>query len=68
MFEDVRDYGIKVSTIMPGYVETALTAPLNLNANHMIQPEDVADAVQYIVNASNTCCPTEIVLRPQRRP
>ena len=68
MYEDVRDYGIKVSTIMPGFVETGLTSNLKLNANNMLQPDDVADAVQYVLSASASCCPTEIVLRPQLRP
>lgn len=68
MFEDVRDFGIKVATIMPGFVETNLTAELDLNASNMLQPNDVADAVQYILTASASCCPTEIVLRPQQRP
>ncbi|MGR8921126.1 MAG: SDR family oxidoreductase [Gammaproteobacteria bacterium] len=68
LYEDVRDYGIKVSTIMPGYVDTALTEGLDLVAGNMIRPEDVADSVAYVLSASANCCPTEIVLRPQRRP
>lgn len=68
MYEDVRDYGIKVSTIMPGFVETDLTDGLGLQANKMIQPQDVAASVEYVLSASAYCCPTEIVLRPQMRP
>jgi NADP-dependent 3-hydroxy acid dehydrogenase YdfG len=68
MYEDVREHGIKVSTIMPGFVDTGMTSTLDLNSNHMIQPNDVADAVQYVLSASSTCCPTEIILRPQARP
>ncbi|MEM7465640.1 MAG: SDR family oxidoreductase [Pseudomonadota bacterium] len=68
MYEDVREHGIKVCTIMPGFVDTGLTQDLGLNAAAMIQPSDIADAVQYIVSASSNCCPTEIVIRPQQRP
>ncbi len=68
MYEDVRDYGIKVSTIMPGFVETGLTSELNLNAGNMIRPDDVAEAVQFVLSASATCWPTEIGLVPQLRP
>lgn len=68
MFEDVRDYGIKVSTLMPGFVDTDLTQGLGLNPDHMIGADDVADAVQYVLSASARVCPTEIVLRPQLRP
>tara|TARA_R110001599_G_C12272072_1_gene661610 strand:+ start:7245 stop:7943 length:699 start_codon:yes stop_codon:yes gene_type:complete len=68
MYEDVRDHGIKVSSIMPGFVNTSLTGDMGLNSGNMITPEDVADAVEYVVSSSPTCCPTEIVLRPQLRP
>jgi NADP-dependent 3-hydroxy acid dehydrogenase YdfG len=68
LYEDVRDHGIKVSTIMPGFVETAMTSAYDFNAAHLIQPDDVADAVEYVLNSSAGCCPTEIVIRPQKRP
>lgn len=68
MYEDVREHGIKVSTIMPGFVETELTENMGMQANKMIQPEDVAASVEYVLSASAYCCPTEIVLRPQMRP
>lgn len=68
LFEDVREHGIKVSTIMPGFVDTALTASLGKEAARMIQPDDVADAVEFVLAASTTCCPTEVVIRPQRQP
>ncbi|MEM8562199.1 MAG: SDR family oxidoreductase [Pseudomonadota bacterium] len=68
LYEDVREYGIKVSAIMPGFVNTALTAGAGLDVSKMIQPEDVADAVRYVLSSSAACCPTEIVLRPQSSP
>lgn len=68
LYEDVRDFGIKVSTIMPGFVSTPLTASLGKQAENMIQADDIADSVDYILRASPSCCPTEIVIRPQLRP
>jgi NADP-dependent 3-hydroxy acid dehydrogenase YdfG len=68
LFEDVREYGIKVSSIMPGFVDTALTAGLGKRTDRMIRSEDVADAVAYVLASSANCCPTEIVLRPQMAP
>ncbi len=68
LFEDVREAGIKVSTIMPGFVETDLTAGLELDARKMIRASDVAEAVVYVLGTSAACCPTEIVIRPQRAP
>jgi len=68
LYEDVRDFGVKVSSIMPGFVATDLTEGMGMNANQMIHPDDVADSVQYVLSASASACPTEIVLRPQLRP
>ena len=68
LYEDVREHGIKVSTIMPGFVKTDLTAKIGLQSKNMIQPDDVADAVAYVLSTSASCCPTEIVIRPQQRP
>lgn len=68
LFEDVREHGVKVSTIMPGFVATDMTAPLGKDAGRMIRPDDIADAVVYVLSASPACCPTEIVIRPQRQP
>jgi len=68
MFEDVRDQGIKVSTIMPGFVETDLTRELGMDNQRMIRPDDIADSIEYVLSVSTNCCPTEIVLRPQFRP
>lgn len=68
MYEDVRDLGVKVSAIMPGFVATELTDGMGMNSGHMIRAEDVADAVHYVLGTSANVCPTEIVLRPQLRP
>lgn len=68
LFEDVREHGVKVSTIMPGFVATDMTAPLGKDHERMIRPDDIADAVVYVLSASTACCPTEIVIRPQRQP
>ena len=68
MFEDIRGFDIKVSAIMPGYVDTDLTSNIGRNKKRMIFPEDVAAAVDFVIQSSPNCCPTEIVLRPQRAP
>ena len=68
LFEDVREFGIKVSSIMPGFVKTSLTAGLKKRAQRMIRPEDIADTVAFVLASSVHCCPTEIVIRPQLPP
>ena len=68
LFEDVREFGIKVSCIMPGFVDTALTASLRKRNERMIGPQDVAACVDFVLASSARCCPTEIVIRPQLPP
>jgi 3-oxoacyl-[acyl-carrier protein] reductase len=69
LYEEVREYGIKVAAILPGFVDTPLIpATAKLDRNKMIRAEDVAEAVLFVLNSSATCCPVEIVIRPQRSP
>ncbi|HEX6801948.1 MAG TPA: SDR family NAD(P)-dependent oxidoreductase [Candidatus Binatia bacterium] len=69
LFEEVRENGIKVSVILPGFVDTPMIPPVkHLDRSKMIQAEDVAQAVLYVLNAPPTACPAEITIRPQRTP
>lgn len=69
LFEEVREYGIKVSTICPGYVDTALIPPnRRVDRSKMLSPEDVAETVYEVVVSSPRSCPVEIVLSPQSDP
>lgn len=65
LYEELRGAGLKVSTICPGNVNTEMTRATGLPArwDELLQPEDVADAVRYILSTSPRACPTEIVLR-----
>jgi 3-oxoacyl-[acyl-carrier protein] reductase len=69
LYEEVREHGIKVSVILPGFVDTPMIPPVkHLDRSKMIQADDVAQAVLYILNAPATACPVEITIRPQRNP
>jgi 3-oxoacyl-[acyl-carrier protein] reductase len=69
LYEEVREHGIKVAVILPGFVDTPLIPPNSrLDRSKMIQPADVAQAVDYILTSPPTCCPVEITLRPQKSP
>lgn len=69
LFDEVRPYGIKVSAIHPGYVDTSMI-PHNrrLERNKMLRAEDVAEAIYSVVTSSPQCCPVEIILQPQQDP
>jgi short-subunit dehydrogenase len=64
VFEDARDFGVKVCVIYPGWTNTGLLADW-LKPDEVIQPEDVAEAARFVIAAAPTVCPTEIVLQPQ---
>jgi 3-oxoacyl-[acyl-carrier protein] reductase len=69
LYEEVREHGIKVSVILPGFVDTPLIPPnRQLDRSKMIQADDIAQAVHYILSSPATCCPVEIAVRPQRSP
>ena len=69
LFEEVREQGIKIAVILPGFVDTPMIPPVkHLDRSKMIQADDVAQAVLYILNAPATSCPVEITIRPQRTP
>jgi NAD(P)-dependent dehydrogenase (short-subunit alcohol dehydrogenase family) len=69
LYEEVREHGIKVAAILPGFVDTPMIPPVRgLDRSRMIRPEDVAQAVAFVLRAPATSCPVEITLRPQRTP
>jgi 3-oxoacyl-[acyl-carrier protein] reductase len=69
LYEEVREYGIKASVILPGFVDTPMIPPVkHLDRAKMIRPDDVAGAVLFVLNAPPTSCPVEMTIRPQRTP
>lgn len=68
LFEDVREFGTKVCTIRPGFVNTSLAASDRVDPARMIQPDDIARTILFVLTMPNSACPTEIVIRPQRSP
>lgn len=69
VFEDVRQWGIKISIIAPGLTNTDLgvrPGPLEYQgAARMIQPEDVAQSMAYVLSCPKRICPTKIVISPR---
>jgi len=68
LFEDVREKGIKVCSIEPGYVDTDMVEefPEGLDRSKMIKPEDIAKTVLFVVKFGEHGCPTEITIHPQK--
>ena len=56
-------FGIKIATIAPEEVATAMHGADNPEAEAMIRPEDVAQTVSYLLRLSPTASVTEVMLR-----
>lgn len=69
LYDEVRQHGIKVAAICPGFVDTGLI-PANKKVDRakFLQPDDVAGVVEQILTSPIRACPTEIVLEPQFDP
>jgi NADP-dependent 3-hydroxy acid dehydrogenase YdfG len=69
LFEDVREFGTKVCNIKPGWVNTPLVeSEEGIDKALMIQPQDIAQTVLFVLSMPETACPTEILILPQRSP
>ncbi len=68
MGEDLRGYGIRVSVICPGSVHTEFSPHAGKDPQKMLQPQDVARTVGWLLEQSPTSFASEIELRPTQKP
>jgi NADP-dependent 3-hydroxy acid dehydrogenase YdfG len=68
MAEDLREHGIRVSTICPGSVATEFSGRTSKNPSKALSAEDVAHAVAMVVTQGPQSFLSEIQLRPVRKP
>ena len=68
MAEDLRAFGIRVSAICPGSVATEFSPHVGKNESKMLQPADIAHAVETIVTQAPQSFISEILLRPTQKP
>lgn len=69
LFEDVRERGIKVFSILPGQVDTDMhKGEAGIDPSKLIAPSDIAEALAYALQTPARVCPVEIMLAPQRNP
>lgn len=68
MGEDLRAHGIRVTAVCPGSVATEFGHPSSKDVHKMLQPHDVAHAVEMVVTAEPQSFISEVVMRPTRKP
>lgn len=62
MQRDLKNFGIKVTAICPGYVYTDMAESSGVKKDEMIQPSDIAETMLYIMRLSESALVQKIVL------
>jgi len=68
LFEDVREDGVRVTLVHPGFVDTPSVNDTGKDRSRMIQRADISEMIATAIQLPNTSCVTELTLRPQRSP
>ncbi len=68
LFEEVREDGVRVTVIHPGFVNTEGIHDQSLIRERMIQVADISDVIATAIDLPRTVCITELKLWPQRSP
>lgn len=69
LFWEMRDFGIKVTSIFPGVTRTPLTGNLkNIAEDRLIEPKAVADTVLFALGQAVNVCPLELAVINQQTP
>ncbi|MGI8460553.1 MAG: SDR family NAD(P)-dependent oxidoreductase [Solirubrobacterales bacterium] len=63
--KEVGADGIQVTSLCPGFVDTPMTdwARDTVDAEEMIRPEDIAEAVRFLLRTSKACIVPEVVFQ-----
>ncbi len=69
--EDLKGFGIAVTAVCPGGVRTTFggqeVTERHLKSEYLLEPEDVARTVRYLIEESETANAKLIELKPRRR-
>lgn len=60
--QELAPFGIKVTAICPSWVNTKIAEKSNLNPDDMIQPEDIAASVSYLLRLGKNASVRELVI------
>lgn len=63
--EEMKEYGIKVTSVMPGATLTDSWEGVDLPAERFVKPEDVADLIYSTYKLSSRAVVEDLVIRPQ---
>ncbi|HEX9225006.1 MAG TPA: SDR family NAD(P)-dependent oxidoreductase [Candidatus Acidoferrales bacterium] len=66
--EELRGHGIRVSVVCPGTVATEFSPHTGKDSAKMLQPDDVAHAVEMLLTQAPQSFISEVLLRPAQKP
>jgi short-subunit dehydrogenase len=70
LFEEIRKYGVKVTTIHPDMTKTSFYNNLDFTyedeEDAVLLTDQIADAVEYVLSSGNNMVVNDITLRPQK--
>lgn len=66
--EELREYGIRVSLIAPGSVNTGFRMSAGKDTGRVLHPDDVANVVVMLVTQAPQSFVSEVLMRPTRKP
>jgi 3-oxoacyl-[acyl-carrier protein] reductase len=68
MAEDLRQYGIRISAVCPGTVDTEFSPHTGKDPAKLLQSEDIAHAVAMLVTQAPQSFISEVLIRPTAKP
>ena len=71
LFWEMRDFGIKVTSIFPGVTQTPLTSKLkevSVDQSRLMDPEAIADTVMFALSQTGNVNPLELAVINQQTP
>ncbi|MBU1121283.1 MAG: SDR family oxidoreductase [Candidatus Omnitrophota bacterium] len=71
LFWEMRDFGIKVTSIFPGVTKTPLTGKLkevSVDEDRLMSSDSVADTVMFALTQASNACPLELAVINQQTP
>lgn len=71
LFWEIRDYGIKITSLLPGVTDTDLTGKLKeitADTSRLMTTEAIENAVKFALTVPANVCPLEIAIINQQTP
>lgn len=67
LYKELAAYGIGVTTICPNLVDTKMTSDVNIDRKKMLSPNDIVEALDFILKLSPNAVVKEIVIQCRQK-